>query len=77
MKKPATTRVLIPKVGQPGKFRPLGIPTVVDRVVASCCKILRECSTSGRAARAAMASPRSFAIAAMKLLVALRPRSGA
>lgn len=24
-------RVLIPKPGQPGKFRPLGIPTVADR----------------------------------------------
>jgi RNA-directed DNA polymerase len=26
-------RVLIPKPGQPGKFRPLGIPTVTDRGV--------------------------------------------
>ena len=35
-------RVLIPKPGQPGKFRPLGIPTVRDRVVQAALKIILE-----------------------------------
>jgi RNA-directed DNA polymerase len=39
--KPAR-RVLIPKVGQPGKFRPLGIPTVTDRVVQAAVKNILE-----------------------------------
>jgi RNA-directed DNA polymerase len=35
-------RVLIPKIGQPGKFRALGIPTVKDRVVQAALKNILE-----------------------------------
>ena len=35
-------RVHIPKPGKPGETRPLGIPTVVDRVVMSAAKIVLE-----------------------------------
>lgn len=35
-------RVQIPKPGKPGRFRPLGIPTVADRVVMTAAKIVLE-----------------------------------
>lgn len=35
-------RKLIPKAGKPGQFRPLGIPTVKDRIVQSAIKTLLE-----------------------------------
>jgi RNA-directed DNA polymerase len=35
-------RVLIPKENQPGKFRPLGIPTIKDRIVQQAVKLLLE-----------------------------------
>lgn len=35
-------RVLIPKPGRPGQTRPLGIPTVADRVVMTAAKIVLE-----------------------------------
>lgn len=37
-----TRRVFIPKAGKPGKFRPLGIPTVKDRVVQAAVKNIME-----------------------------------
>ncbi len=35
-------RVLIPKPGKPGEFRPLGVPTVKDRIVACAVKQIIE-----------------------------------
>jgi RNA-directed DNA polymerase len=35
-------RVHIPKAGQPGKTRPLGIPTVADRIVMAAAKLVLE-----------------------------------
>ncbi len=40
-------RVMIPKRGKPGQFRPLGVPTVRDRVVqASVLQVLEPMSTA-------------------------------
>lgn len=41
-------RKLIPKAGKPGQFRPLGIPTVKDRVVQSAVKTLLEPTKGAR-----------------------------
>ena len=35
-------RVMIPKENQPGKYRPLGIPTIRDRIVQQAVKLLLE-----------------------------------
>jgi RNA-directed DNA polymerase len=38
----AVKRVMIEKPGKPGEFRPLGIPTIRDRVVQQAVKLLLE-----------------------------------
>jgi retron-type reverse transcriptase len=35
-------RVNIPKPGKPGETRPLGIPTIADRVIMTAAKIVLE-----------------------------------
>jgi len=35
-------RVMIPRPGRPGEFRPLSIPTVADRVVMTAAKLVLE-----------------------------------
>jgi RNA-directed DNA polymerase len=35
-------RIFIPKAGKPGQFRPLGIPTIKDRVAQGVVKLLLE-----------------------------------
>jgi group II intron reverse transcriptase/maturase len=75
-------RVLIPKPGQPGKFRPLGIPTVKDRVVQAAMKNILEpifeadfypCSYGFRPGRSAHAALEEL----RKLLLPLRVETGA
>jgi retron-type reverse transcriptase len=38
----AVRRVMIPKPGQPGRYRPLGIPTITDRVVETAALVVLE-----------------------------------
>jgi RNA-directed DNA polymerase len=75
-------RVLIPKPEQPGKFRPLGIPTVKDRVVQAAMKNILEpifeadfypCSYGFRPGRSAHAALEEL----RKLLLPLRVETGA
>jgi group II intron reverse transcriptase/maturase len=72
-------RVLIPKPGQRGKYRPLGIPTVRDRVIQAALKIILEpiFEADFYPASYGFRPGRSAHAALEHLRMLLRPRPGA
>ena len=71
-------RVLIPKAGHPGKFRPLGIPTVKDRVVQAAMKNILEpiFEADFYPSSLGFRPARSTHMALAHFRLALRPKSG-